>query len=90
MFAYLCYLQYIYSYKLTTYLIRVAGTGGAVCVLGGGGLGELAPTTWKLWGHRPLTLDWQCFSFVFVLVFARELGSLQKNTGPKQGVFSFG
>ena len=46
MFVYLCYLQYIYSYKLTTYLIRVAGTGAAVCVLGGG-----------TWGTCPHNLE---------------------------------
>ena len=53
MFVYLCYLQYIYSYKLTTYLIRVAGTGAAVCVLGGGDLGNLPPQLGSCGGAAP-------------------------------------
>ena len=33
----------------------------------------------------PHTLDRQCRSFLFLFVFARELGSLPKNSGPNSG-----
>ena len=48
---------------------------------GGGKWGQLAPTTWKLWGAAPPpppTLVCQCSSFLFLFVFARELRSLPK------------
>ena len=54
---------------------RDAGT------VGGGGVVQLAPTTWELWGRRLPTLDCQCLSFLFLFVFARELGRLQKIVG---------
>ena len=61
---------------------------------GGGQWGQLVPTTLKLWGRRrsppPPTLDCECHSFIFLLVFARELGSLLKNSGPNPVNFSFG
>ena len=58
---------------------------------GGGTVGQLAPTTWKLWESRPPTLDCQCRSFLFLFVFARELGSLPpKIVGQIRGVFRFG
>ena len=48
------------------------------------------PPTWKLWERRPPpTLNCRCRSFIFLLVFARELGSLPKNSGPNPGSFSF-
>ena len=54
-----------------------------------GQCGQLAFTTWKLWG-RPPTFDCQCGSFLFLLVSARELGALPKMMGQIRGVFSFG
>ena len=38
----------------------------------------------------PPTFDCQCRSFLFLFVFARELGALQKMMGQIRGVFSFG
>ena len=61
---------------------RDAGTGG-------GQWGQLAPTTLKLWGRRPPTLDCESRSFLFLFVFARELGSLLKIVGQFREVFSF-
>ena len=46
----------------------------------GGQWGQLVPTTWKLWGLRPPTLNCQCFSFLFLFVFASKLWSLPKNS----------
>ena len=54
---------------------------------GGGQWGQLAPTTLKLWGRRPPTLDCESRSFLFLFVFARELWSLPKNSGPNPGIF---
>ena len=48
---------------------------------GGGQWGQLAPTTWKLWGHRPLNFGLLMSLFLFLFVFARELGALPKNSG---------
>ena len=47
---------------------------------GGGAVGATCPPT----------LDCRCRSFLFLVVFARELGSLPKNSGQIQEVFSFG
>ena len=54
-----------------------------------GQCGQLAFTTWKLWGRAP-TFDCQCRSFLFLFDFARELGALQKMMGQIRGAFSFG
>ena len=65
--------------KENTKTYRDAGTGGQ--------WGKLAPRTLKLWGRRPPTLDCESRSFLFLFVFARELGSLPKNSGPNPGSF---
>ena len=36
---------------------------------GGGGVRQLAPTTLKLWGRRPPTLDCESRSFLFLFCF---------------------
>ena len=61
---------------------RDAGTGG-----GGRAVEATCPTTLKLWGRRPPTLDCESHSFLFLFVFARELGSLPKNSGTNPGSF---
>ena len=56
---------------------------------GGGGSGGIP--TCKLWERRPLpTLGCRYRSFLFLFVFARELGSLPKIVGQIRGVFSYG
>ena len=59
---------------------------------GGGAVGATFPHNFKAVGApgaAPLTLDCHCCSFLFLFVFARELGSLPKNSGQLRGVFSF-
>ena len=64
------------------------GTSGSGQGRGNGGQwGQLAPTTWELWGRRPPPFDCQCRSFLFLFVFAR---LSQKIVGQIRGVFSFG
>ena len=64
---------------------RLAGTRE----LGKGQWGQLAPHLGSFGSVVPPTLDCRC-SFLFLFVFAHELGSLPKNSGPNRGVFSFG
>ena len=54
---------------------------------GGGVVGATCPTTLKLWGRCPPTLDSESRLFLFLLVFARELGSIPKNNEPNPGSF---
>ena len=61
---------------------RDAGAGG-----GEGAVGATCPPTCKLWELRSPTLDCRCRSFIFLFVFARELGSLPKNSGLNPGSF---
>ena len=62
---------------------RDAGTGGG----GGGSGGNLPPQLGSCGGADPSTLVCQCSSFLFLFVFARELGSLPKIVGQIHGVF---
>ena len=61
---------------------RDTGAGG-----GGGAVGATCPHNLEAVGRRPPTLDCQSHSFLFLFVFARELGSLPKNSGPNPGSF---
>ena len=54
---------------------------------GGGGSGGNLPPQLGSCGGSPPTLDCQCRSFIFLFVFARELGPLPKNSGPNPGSF---
>ena len=56
------------------------GTGG-----GGGAAGRLALQLWDRRGAAPPTFDCRCRSFLFLFVFARELGSLPKKLWAKSG-----
>ena len=50
----------------------------------------MPPPTWKLWELRPPpTLDCRCRSFIFVFVFACEVGSLPRNNGLNPVIFIF-
>ena len=55
----------------------------------GGSVGNL-PSQLGSCGVAPPTFDCQCRSFLFLFVFAHELGALQKMMGLIRGVFSFG
>ena len=55
---------------------------------GGGQWGQLARTTWQAVGALPATtLDGQCRYFLFLFVFAHELGSHPKNCRPNPRSF---
>ena len=57
---------------------------------GGGGRGRLSLQLLDRRGAAPPTLDCRCRSFLFLFVFARELGSLQRIVGEIRRVLSFG
>ena len=54
---------------------------------GSQGAGGNLPHNLEALGAPPPTLECQCRSFVFLFVFAREPGSLLKNSGSKSGEF---
>ena len=49
--------------------------------------GKLTPQLGSFWSPPPPTLNCRRRSFLFLFVFAREHGSLPKNSGPNQGRF---
>ena len=59
---------------------------------GGGAVGQLAPTTLKLWGRAPPPELWteKVVHFYFCLFLHVNLGLQQKILGQIRGVFSFG
>ena len=50
-------------------------------------MGETCPRNLEAVGAPPPTSDCQCRSFLFLFVFARELGSLPKKYWAKSGEF---
>ena len=61
---------------------REPGGGG-----GGGAVGATCPHNLEVVGRCPPTLDRESCSFLFLFVFAREIGSLTKSSGPNPGSF---
>ena len=51
------------------------------------GCGQLAPTTWKLWGAAPQLWTVNVVHFYFVCFCTWNLGLSQKNSGAKSGEF---
>ena len=55
----------------------------------GGSVGNLPSQLGSCGGRRPPTFDYQCRSFLFLFVLAREVGLSQKIVGQIREVLSF-